>query len=207
MHGVTLCLQTLLAQRNRLPVEVVHLDSRFADSHDGLGKFSLRKAGLLLKYLLRLAHLLLFDKIRGVVATPTFYFKPFVKDALFIWCAWLLRKPVHGWIHNDFRLLAQEMTGWKLAFARCTLRRLTTIILVAPRLQKYVPDWLHDRQVIALTNGVPDPPCHRDASTALRTIPRLVYLSQMNDAKGWRDLLAAARILARRTIRGRRASR
>lgn len=200
VHGVTLCLQTLLAHRDRLPVEVIHLDSRFTDTHDNLGKFSLSKAFRLLGYLSRLTLLLLSGRIRSVITTPTFYFKPFLKDALFIWCSWLLRKPVHGWIHNDFRLLAEEMTGWKSTFARHTLRRLSKIILVAPRLSHHVPDWIDASKITVIENGVPEPPQHRDWSVAPHSHPRFIYLSQMNDAKGWRDLLLAAEILAAKGI-------
>lgn len=200
VHGVTLCLQNLLAHREQLPVEIVHLDSRFTDSHGSLGKFSVRKGFRLLGYLTRLMRQLLFGRIRAVVITPTFYFKPFLKDALFIWCAWLLRKPVHGWIHNDFRLLAEEMTGWKSTIARTTLRRLGKIILVAPRLANYVPDWLDASRITVIENGVPDPPRHRDWSATFHSPPHFIYLSQMNDAKGWRDLLKAAEILAARGL-------
>jgi len=200
VHGVTLCLQNLLAHRDRLRVEIVHLDSRFTDSHDNLGKFSLRKGFRLLGYLTHLTRLLLFGRIRSVITTPTFYFKPFLKDSLFIWCAWLLRKPVHGWIHNDFRLLAEEMTGWKLTIARHTLRRLSKIILVAPRLSHHVPDWIDASKIVVIANGAPDPPQHRDWSAAPHFHPRFIYLSQMNDAKGWRDLLQAAEMLAAKGI-------
>ena len=200
MHGVSLCFQTLLAQASRLPAELVHLDSRFTDSHDSLGKFSLRKFARLLSYLARLIRLLLFGNLRAVVTTPTFYFKPFLKDALFIWCAWLFRKPVFGWIHNDFRLLAAEMMGWKLFVAKLTLRRLKKLILVAPRLQQYAPDWLEADRFSIIANGVPDPLHRRNAPERPRQPQRFVYLSQMNEAKGWKDLLAATKLLAARGL-------
>ena len=200
VHGVSLCLQTLLEHRARLPVELVHLDSRFTTSHASLGKFSLRKAWLLFRYLLRYAGLLAFGKISQVVVTPTFYFKPFLKDALFIWGGWLFRKPIIGWVHNDFRLMQQEMKGWQSQFARHTLRRLARVIIVAPRLQLYAPAWLDPARILPLLNGVPDPPRHRDWSQPPHATPRFIYLSQMNDAKGWRDLLKAAELLAQKNL-------
>ncbi len=196
VHGVTICMANLLALRDTLPFELVHLDSRFTDNPLELGKFSLRKIWLLLGYLGRLLRLLLFGKIRYVVIPPTFYFQPFVKDAVFIWFARLLGKPVIGWIHNDFRLIESEMPGWKKRFASLTLNRLETLVLVGQSLRRHTPDWLDARRITTIPNGVADPPSHRPANRSARSQPRLIYISQMNQAKGSQDLLDAAALLA-----------
>lgn len=195
VHGVTICIANLLSVRDRLDVDLVHLDSRFTNSAEQLGKFSLAKLFLFFRYLFSLIKLLLFGKIKLVVATPTFYFKPFLKDSAFIWVAWMLRKPVVGWIHNDFRLLTQEMTGWKLSFAKLTLKRLNRLVIVGEKLREFVPAWLSSDRIKCVPNGVPDPSKHH-ASNQNRLPPRFIYISQMNEAKGSPDLLAAAIMLA-----------
>lgn len=196
VHGVTICMANLLAMRDTLPFELVHLDSRFTDNPLELGKFSLRKFWLLFGYLGRLLKLILFGNIRYVVIPPTFYFQPFVKDAVFIWFARLLRKPVIGWIHNDFRLIQTEMPGWKQRFASLTLNRLEMLVLVGQRLRRHTPDWLDVSKITTIPNGVADPPSHRPAKRPPRPRPRLIYISQMNQAKGSQDLLDAAALLA-----------
>ncbi len=196
VHGVTLCLQNLWNHRAELPVEMVHLDSRFTDNHAELGKFSLRKLWLLGKYLMQLAKLLCFGEIKLVVTTPTFYFKPFLKDSLFIWLSWLLRKPVVAWIHNDFRFLIQNVRGLKLAYVKLTLRRLQKLILVSPKLLKFAPDWIEPSRLTSILNGVAVPPTVRTAERPPSEPFCFVYLSQMNEAKGWKTLLEAVKLLA-----------
>jgi glycosyltransferase involved in cell wall biosynthesis len=198
VHGVTLCLQNLLQHREQLPVELVHLDSRFTDSHAELGQFSLRKVRLLLRYLWQLFCQLCCGKISLVITTPTFYFKPFLKDSLFIWLSWLSRKPTAGWIHNDFRFLLANVHGWKLRYVKWTLRRLDNLIFVAPRLQQYAPDWLEPARFTSILNGIATPSQTRANHAGSHQPLRFVYLSQMNEQKGWRTLLEAAAILSQR---------
>ena len=196
VHGVTICMANLMAMRDSLPFDLVHLDSRFTDNPLELGKFSFRKFCLLFTYLARLLKLLLFGSINCVVIPPTFYFHPFVKDAVFIWFARLLGKPVIGWIHNDFRLIKSEMPGWKQRFASLTLNRLEMLVLVGESLRQQNPEWLDSRRITTIPNGVADPPIHRPSNRTPRQQPRLIYISQMNQAKGSQDLLDAAALLA-----------
>jgi glycosyltransferase involved in cell wall biosynthesis len=132
-----------------------------------------------------------------VVLTPTFHFKPFLKDAALVWWSTLvLRRRAAAWFHMDYRALHYESRWWlSRRFIRATLRRCRHFVLCADRLRSFMPDWLPRDAVMGLPNGIPAPipPRARPGDDRVRVL----YLSNLEPDKGWEILLEAARQLCR----------
>jgi glycosyltransferase involved in cell wall biosynthesis len=198
VHGGALAIQYLLDELHRRPdLAVLHVDSKFAGSLDDIGKFSLKKVFRLAGYGWQILRHVLRGGVDLVVLTPTFHFKPFLKDALFVWWSTLvLRRRTAAWFHMDYRALGYEKLSrpgrW---FVRTTLRRCHRYVLCAERLRDFMPEWLPSGKTVALSNGIPAPVPPRRRPDDGRV--RVLYLSNLEEAKGWQVLLAAARNLCR----------
>lgn len=197
VHGAALAMQYLLEELRDSEIEPVHVDSKFAASMDDYSKFSVGKGLRIIRY----AWQMLRHTVRGgvdiAVLTPTFRFKPFLKDALLVWWTTLiLRRRTVAWFHMDYRALGYDRLSpparW---FVRATLRRCHEYIICAERLRAHMPAWMPAGRITALPNGIPAPVPARarpDDGTL-----RILYLSNLEEAKGWEVLLAAARNLCR----------
>ena len=197
VHGGALAMQYLLEELRGGEFEVLHVDSRFADGLGDLQKLSPRKLLRLLGYLWQMLRHVCRGGVDMVVLTPTFHFKPFLKDSLFIWWSTLiLRRRTAAWFHMDFRAMEygkkSRLARW---FVRATLRRCRRYVLCAERLRRFMPEWMPADRIEALPNGIPAPvpPRARPADGRVRVL----YLSNLEVDKGWEVLLQAARNLCR----------
>ena len=191
VHGAAYAMQYLLTGRVAEEFRLFHVDSRFTDDVATLQKFSFSKITRLVRYCWQITRRCLFNRVDGVVLTPTFYFKPFLKDAVFIWLSRLLCRKVTAWIHMDFRAMKYDtLPRWGRWFVRTTLRRCHRVIVPAERLKQFMPRWLDAARITALPNGLPERPAPTHSAT---TMLRVLYLSNIEDNKGWRTFIAAAR--------------
>lgn len=196
VHGAAYAMQFLLTGRVAEEFRLLHVDSRFTDDVATLQKFSLRKVTRLFRYCWQITKHSLAGGARGVVLTPTFYFKPFLKDAVFIWLSRLLCRKVTAWIHMDFRAMKYDtLPAWGRWFVKTTLRRCHRFVLPADRLRQFMPDWIPAGRISAIPNGLP---MRQLAESARPDRPlRVLYLSNIEDNKGWRTFLEAAREIGR----------
>lgn len=198
VHGGALAMQFLLPMAEECHIR--HINSQFAAGLNDLGAFSLRKAFRLGRYAAQLVREVFTRKVRTVVLTPTFYLGPFVKDAVFIWLASaVLRRRCVAWFHMDFRIMRYESRpAWVRALVRHTLLRCERFVVVSDGLKPLLPAWIPAERVDAVANGVEVPgallanPPERSAAGAGEKV-RVLYLSNLEEAKGWRVLLEAAR--------------
>ncbi len=197
VHGGALAMQYLLEELKASDLEVLHVDSKFAASLDDIGKFSLRKLIRLPRYAWQMLRHVMRGGVDLVVLTPTFHFRPFLKDALLVWWSTLiLRRRTAAWFHMDFRAMHfEDLSGPARWFVRTTLRRCGKFVICAEKLRAFMPDWMPAEKISALPNGIPAPipPRARQDDGRLR----ILYLSNLEEAKGWQVLLAAARELCR----------
>ncbi len=197
VHGGALAMQYLLEELKAADLEVLHVDSKFAASLDDIGKLSLRKLRRLPRYAWQMLRHVLRGGVDLVVLTPTFHFRPFLKDALLVWWSTLiLRRRTVAWFHMDYRAMkVNEMSGPARWFVRTTLRRCEEFIICAEKLRAFMPGWMPAATISALPNGIPAPipPRARPDDGRLRVL----YLSNLEEAKGWQVLLDAARELCR----------
>jgi len=197
VHGGALAMQYLLEELRGTALTVRHVDSKFAGSLDDIGSFSLRKLLRLPRYLRQMLRHTLRGGVDLSVLTPTFYIRPFLKDAVFIWWSTLvLRRRTAAWFHMDYRAMGYEklgrLTKW---FVRTTLRRCHHFVIAAERLRRFLPDWMPADRVAVLPNGIPAPLPPRLRGDDGRV--RVLYLSNLEEEKGWEVLLEAARALCR----------
>jgi glycosyltransferase involved in cell wall biosynthesis len=176
---------------------ILHVDSRFAASLADMQKFRFAKLLRIPRYCLAMLRHRLAGGIDAIVLTPTFHFRPFLKDAVFIWwCSLILRKPPDAWLHMDFRAMHYDSLPAPARWlARATLKRCRRFLVVSPRLKSYLPSWIDAARVDAIPNGIPAPlpPRQRPADAPVRVL----YLSNLEQAKGWQILLEAARHVCR----------
>jgi glycosyltransferase involved in cell wall biosynthesis len=197
VHGAAYAMQFLLTGRVADEFRLLHVDSRFTDDVATLQEFSLRKVARLLRYCWQITKHSLFGGARGVVLTPTCYFKPFLKDAVFIWLCRLLGRRITAWIQMDFRAMKYEsLSRCARWFVRTTLRRCHRFVLPADRLRQFLPDWIPAERVDAIPNGLPERPLP-DFIRPEHPL-RVLYLSNIEDNKGWRTFLEAAREIGHR---------
>jgi len=197
VHGAAYAMRFLLTGRVAEEFRLLHVDSRFTDDVATLQKFSLRKVTRLFRYCWQITKHSLFGGAKGVVLTPTFYFKPFLKDAVFIWLSRLLCRKVTAWIHMDFRAMKYDtLPAWGRWFVKTTLRRCHRVVVPADRLIPFMPAWIEKERLSALPNGLPDHPPFPPRDESSRPL-RVLYLSNIEDNKGWRTFLQAAREVGR----------
>src|SRR5436190_20186723 len=197
VHGGALAMQYLLEELRGTDRVVLHVDSKFADGLADLGRFSLKKTFRLAGYLWQIMRHILRGGVDMVVLTPTFHFKPFLKDAVLVWWTTLiLCKRSAAWFHMDFRAMGYEKRS-RLArwFIRVTLKRCCRYVLVAERVRAFMPDWMPPALMDAVPNGIPAPVPPRTRTGDGRL--RILYLSNLEPDKGWEVLLEAARNLCR----------
>jgi glycosyltransferase involved in cell wall biosynthesis len=132
------------------------------------------------------------------VLTPTFHFKPFLKDAVLIWWSTLiLRRRTVAWLHMDYRAMGYEKLSAPARWlVRATFRRCERFLICAEKLRDFMPPWMPPERTDVLPNGIPAPLPARARMADGRL--RILYLSNLEEAKGWQLLLTAARALCRR---------
>lgn len=174
------------------------LDAKFADSLEKLRSFSPGKMFRLAGYLCKVGWTCLTRRIDVVILTPGFYRNTFLKDSLFIWLAWLLRRRTVAWFHMDYGAFDKNsLPGWFLRYMRFTLRRCSRYVVCTDRLRPTAPEFLPPEKISALQNGIPDPAAGHTAAPGTGEMLRVLYVSNMNESKGWMVLLEAAAAICR----------
>ncbi|HUF61987.1 MAG TPA: glycosyltransferase family 4 protein [Verrucomicrobiales bacterium] len=194
VHGAAIAVGELIESSLVERFGIRHVDARFTGEVADLQRFRLDKVRRLFGVLRAIRRTLRGEGADVVVLTPTFLPKPFLKDAVLIWWTWFHRpREILAWLHMDFETMnyARRNAAFRW-FARATLRRCTRMVCVAPRLQERLPEFLCERPVHSVMNGVAD--CF--AGDALARRPgqgvRVVFLSHMGIAKGWELLFEQA---------------
>ncbi|MFT4176301.1 MAG: glycosyltransferase family 4 protein [Luteolibacter sp.] len=196
VHGASLATEILLkGLRLQGTPKVLHINARFSENIEELQGGSIKKLARLAKYLGQTAVQIITRRPRAVVMTPTFYPKPFLKDALFIWLTWLLRVPARvAWFHTNYTAMGyDDQPSWFRKLAKATFRRCTHYVCVSDSLCPVLPDFMPANRRFAIANGVevktiPSLPPEEIAPAPLKVL----YLSNMDEAKGWRILFGTA---------------
>ncbi len=198
MHGAAYAVQLLLDSEAAEAFCIPHVNARFVERIDELQKFTGRKVGLLLRYLVQLVARGAKRDVRAVILTPAFYPKPFLKDSLFILTAkFLLRKRVVAWFHMDFAAMHySSLSGWMQRYIRFVLSCCDYYVCLGQRLADNYPPFMARDKVRIIPNGIPAV-FHTAAVAPAQDATTVVYLSNMAIAKGWRVLFRAAETVCR----------
>lgn len=198
MHGAAYATELLVQSSFAREVELVHINAVFVDDIRELQKFTPKKVARLVRYWYALVRAIILRRKTAVILTPAFYPKPFLKDAVYIWTARLLGARVVAWYHMNFAAMQYEdLPPSMQLFIRATLRAVDRHVCVGQRLVEALPGWIDRRNVAVVYNGIPAVDCAGEPERRSGRV-RIVYLSNLGTAKGWRMLFEAAVRLCRR---------
>ncbi len=142
----------------------------------------------------------LFKRKRSLYLTIAQSWNGFLRDAVFILCAWLggyrIILHLHGGNYDE---MVKQQSPWRRRLIRFVLTRATKIVVLGEAL-KGMFSFLGDCEdkVVVVHNGLPVPeiqiagkPKNLDPEKPVR----LLYLSNMIESKGYLDVLNAVKIL------------
>lgn len=198
MHGAAYATDLLLHSRFGTLFSVVHINARFVEHLHELQSFTPKKVALVLKYWWQLLKAIALERVGVVILTPAFYPKPFLKDALYIWTARLLGQKVVAWYHMNFVAMGYEKLPASMQwFIQKTLSAVDCHVCVGERLIENLPPFIDRAKVSVIRNGIPPVACSSPRKPQ-EGKQRIVYLSNLGTAKGWRVLFGAAEQLCER---------
>ncbi len=200
LNGATYMIKTLLESELKEHYDVTHINCSFVEHFDDTeGSLSFRTGLLFVRYLIELVRCLFVVKPAVVVICPNFSRNSFIKTCIYIFiCARLFRKKTILWCHANGL--------GKLYYSSCFLLRLTiryimraATCVVTPS-SKVAEDnnnlLVNADRLCTIHYGIPSElvqSSHEDKKTI-----RVVYISNMFIAKGWRILFDAANIICRK---------
>jgi glycosyltransferase involved in cell wall biosynthesis len=172
---------------------LVVVDTTYAEDRESLARFSFRKLGRMLRYLVAATSAARRERADLVVVTPSFYAGPFLKDAaMIVTLKTLTRAGIVAWVNMDpSRLVLARKPWWYRRIATLALGRVDSWVASATTLLDQWPSFIPRGRCFAIAYGIPEAPVRADGSAEPDGL-RVCYLSSLEEAKGWTDLLEAA---------------
>ena len=196
IHGVTAVNQQVASSAvlaARFELDIVPL--RFAETVDELGRVTVHKASRAVATAVRLAWRLLAHRPDATYLTLTPHGPAFYRDCVFVGIIKSFGVPRIFHLHSQ-GVADQLDAGWKHALYAWAFRDAHVIHLAAV-LARDTASVVDGDRVGIVANGVPD---HAIGIRAARTIPRVLFLSNMIAEKGPLILLEALGMLAARGV-------
>lgn len=201
IHGQALMAKQLVELSKEWDdIELLTLNTVYADDRGKLSGFSFGKTKRLFSYMFQARKMVKKQKIDQVLMTPAFFRTPFVKDGIFVlFLSWFTKAKLTAWVHMDPNRLDYEKRGWFFRkFARKVAGKFDCWVACAPALLKLWPKWLSENHTTAsVPNGIPIPkeiPQEGETSTSMKSDSvRVLYLSAMDEEKGWLETLEVAK--------------
>jgi glycosyltransferase involved in cell wall biosynthesis len=196
-HGSTYAVELLLESRLARVHRLTHINTRYASSVADTGRPAPRKAVRFVQYLAQLLRCHRRDPFDYIIVTPAFTLWPCIRDMLAVLViSATIGAPIVAWSHsNDARAFyhrAHRTVQWLM---RVALGRLAYVVTTSDLLRYNFGDFLPADRIGAIPNGLPL--CEITAPRRVDGSVRVVYLSNMLQAKGWPELLAAASLACR----------
>jgi glycosyltransferase involved in cell wall biosynthesis len=195
IHGQALMAATLAEQAaGWTDARLVVVNTVYAEERDRLARFGLRKVGRMLRYVAVSVRETRRTRAALVVVTPSFYRGPFLKDAVMILALrWLARTRVVAWVNMDpARLDLERRPAWYRAVVRLVVRSVDSWVASAPALLGQWPSFIPVERRSAIAYGIHGAPPSVQRVTEGEHARRVCFLSSLDEAKGWVDLLEAA---------------
>lgn len=171
------------------------LNTAYVERRRKLRSFSLGKVWRLYKYMRQAKKMIKENEITHVILCAAFFKGPFLKDVVF---GNYLKKycgvELIGWIHMDpNRIGLNDQPQWFQKLAHNFLDNFSYFVAGAPALVEQWPKWLTQKAPTKfIANGVTDPVKETPSRDFSDTID-VIYLSAIDDEKGWRELLEVAK--------------
>ena len=195
IHGQALMAATLAEEAATwTEARLIVVNTVYAEERDRLARFGLRKVAKMLRYVALSIREVRRTRAALVVVTPSFYRGPFLKDAVMILALrWVARTPVVAWVNMDpARLDLERRPAWYRAVARLVVRSIDMWVASAPALLGQWPSFIPVERRSAIAYGIQGAPTAVGVVTDGEHALRVCFLSSLDEAKGWVDLLEAA---------------
>jgi glycosyltransferase involved in cell wall biosynthesis len=146
----------------------------------------------MLRYLVAAVRAARRERADLVVVTPSFYAGPFLKDAaMIVTLRTLTRARIVAWVNMDpVRLGLSRKPWWYRRIAALALGRVDSWVASATTLLDQWPSFIPRGRRFAIAYGIPEAPVRAASAESDRL--RVCFLSSLEEAKGWTDLLDAA---------------
>ena len=199
-NGATYMIKTLLESKLKEHFDVTHINCSFVENFDDPeGSFTLRRGFLFVKYLIELVSCLFFVKPTVIIICPNFSRNSFIKTCIYIFiCSSLFRKKTILWCHANglSKLYKSSYLSLRLMI-RYIMRCATCVVTCSHKLAEENNNFfVGTDKLYTIHYGIPNElvqSSHEDNKTI-----RVVYISNMFTAKGWRILFDAANIICRK---------
>jgi glycosyltransferase involved in cell wall biosynthesis len=200
IHGQAMMANVFLQQSLTWGDVKIHpINAVYEEDRAKLRFFSWTKISRFWQYSLELQELIYNSNSRLMITTFAFFPGPFLKDCLLVIAArWLLGCRVIAWVHMDpNRLELENRPFWIKLIARLCVRSIEGWVACAPTLSRTWPKWMSAKPITEIANGIADPaPSPEQQSTpGQQQGLQVVFISAMDQEKGWRELFDAAEAL------------
>ncbi len=200
IHGQAMMANVLLNQSRSWNDVVIHpINAVYDEDRAKLRGFSFGKIARFWQYLLELQRLVCDKNARLLITTFAFFPGPFLKDcALVFFARWILGCRVLVWVHMDpNRLDLENRPLWFKEIARFLVRSIEGWVACAPSLSRTWPAWTKSKPIREIANGISDTAgcLTRQAAPGMNHEINVLFISVIDQEKGWRELFDAAEIL------------
>ncbi len=206
IHGMSLANRNLyfkLKKKHEITILDTTTNRIFSDLSQQ-GKFKGIKVFISLKQVLSGTIRILFSKRFDVVyITPAQNVVGYIKYIPFMWAAHVRRIPYVIHIHGGyFRIMYDQTTGWKRKIIDKSLKNLSGAIVLGDSLKYMFEGLIPNEKIFVCENGVEDEifATKKEIEEKIKRFKkddtiRVLYLSNLMEAKGIFDLLEAIKIM------------
>lgn len=197
-HGSNYMVKQLIdALKNHEEFDIKHIDIRFSNDIKGLQKFTIKKALLFVKYLLKLIFIGITFRPNYIIMIPAFHRNPFIINYIYVFFASLiLKRNVILWIHSNNIKSTYDNSGLVFKKAIKNIFALSKLIVpCAYKLSELNYNFFSPTDKIKpIPNGIPVEVRNKTRNSEKIQI---TYLSNMDISKGWKVLFEAAEIICK----------
>ncbi len=193
--GSNLANQYLLESEFSNTFEIDFIDCRFVHDVADMGRFSIYKVLLGIKYIIKMIRCLTYNTYDMVIISFASRGIAVIRDCIMavISCT-LLKKRTLLWMHGNGIIGYDQMNRffqWSITF---TLKKVDKVVLVGDNLRKNMHRWVPPSNLAVVHHGIP--PLFenekRAAHPSTSGIVTVLYFSNMIREKGWLIVLKAA---------------
>ena len=198
-HGTTYAVKQLLDYDFRGHFKIFHINTRFTNDQETLGRFSFVKIFLLLKYLLQITKTIILNKPEFAIICPTFSSSVFLKDSIItLTVSILMKTKCIFWEHgNGLAEMYDKSNIFYKKFIKFVMNLPIYHVPVTNKLAILNYNFFVNKDKIhSIPNGIYDYiPDKLKQSPKKNDYIKITYLSNMHPTKGWLILLEAAKVL------------
>jgi len=196
LFGPAIATRIILNSALKHEFSIIHLNTNTHRELKSLGKFHLSSfIGNLRLYIRMLC--LIIGRMPDLVLVPISQTTTgFLKDSIYIWICWLLRRRTILQLRGgNFKNWFDSCSGWQRRYIAFVLGKAQAVIVLGEKLRHLFAEFYPPNRIFVVPNGLdvdlPVAPSREEDTL------RLLYLSNLQPAKGIEDLLSALSLIVR----------